>query len=327
MNFDCLVIIRSANERTVKLCKNLILLQGVSESQIVIVEEVPFSKSLAKSFAEGIKANYKWTFCVDADVLLRPKSILKMLEFAEAMPSDFLEVQGFVMDKFFGGPRPAGNHLYRTSFLSNALKHIPKEGIDIRPESRTLNAMANLGYPFKSVDYIVGIHDDYQYNFDIFRKCFVQAFKHGDRYNLFMTIWKQKAKIDQDFLIALKGFAAGVLHQGDIFINRDLRFFKEQFDLIGVPEKQEFETSNIDINTIEAQVQNWQVEPVYLQYFPSLKKIAPPIPKRKISGWERVKLKRKEMSIVSYKFYILGFLILKMGERLMLLVDRRKTQQ
>jgi len=327
MELNCLVIIRSANERTVSICKKLIIEQGIPENQILIIEEAPFSKALLKSFEEGIKANAKWTFCVDADVLLRPNSIRRMIGFAEEMSQDVCEIQGYIMDKFFGGPRPGGIHLYRTALLPLVLQQIPKEGVDIRPESRTLNAMAKLGYPFKSVDYLVGIHDDYQYNFDIFRKCFVQAFKHGDRYNLFMSIWKPKAKLDQDFEVALKGFAAGVLHQEEVFINRELSVYREQYNLAGIIEKEELNSENISLATVEEQIQSWELSPVYLSYFPDLKSIAPPIPERKLTGKDKLKLKKRNLSSSRYFFYLLGYLVKKAGERLMLWTDKNKADQ
>lgn len=325
MEQNCLVIIRSVNERTESLCKKLILQQGIPANQIIIVNEIPFSKALQKSFEEGMKANYKWTFCVDADVLLRPGSIEKMLGFAQSTDENTLEIQGFVLDKFFGGPRPAGNHLYRTSLLPMALKEIPNEGVDIRPESRTLTAMAKMGYPFKSVDYIVGIHDDYQYNYDIFRKCFVQAFKHSDRYALFMSIWKTQANFDQDFKVALQGFAEGVLHQGEVFINKDLQVFRDKFESAGLSEKAVLDVSGIRLETIEEKINSWKLDPAYLRYFPTLGSIAPPVPAKKKTRMERFAQKRKELSLPVYGIFIIGYWIKKVGEKLMLLGDKHKS--
>jgi len=41
------LIIRSAGERTVELCKKLILEQGVTEAQVFVVQEVPFRRPCA----------------------------------------------------------------------------------------------------------------------------------------------------------------------------------------------------------------------------------------------------------------------------------------
>ncbi len=76
---------------------------------------------------------------MDADVSVLPNAISGLLDVANKLAAEACEVQGLVLDKFFGVPRPAGNHLYRTSLLSKALGLIPPEAQDIRPENSTLN--------------------------------------------------------------------------------------------------------------------------------------------------------------------------------------------
>lgn len=323
---DCLVIIRSVGERTEALCKSLILEQGIGENQIVLVKVVPFSASLRMSFQIGIEKGYKWTFCMDADVMLRPHAIAKMIGYAEETAEEVCEIQGFVIDKFFGGPRPAGNHLYRTALLPLVIEQIPSEGINIRPESHALNAMAILGYPFKSVEYVLGIHDELQYNEDIFRKCFVQAFKHSDRFDLFMSIWKEKASVDQDFSVALAGLAAGVRHVGEVFINKDDEVFKIAFDKSGIKEKEPINPSEFPVEWVEKHTTQHVPHSTYLKYFPTLDKIAPPIPQKKISRREQLAQKRRILGFLKYSVYICLYWFKKIAERLMLSVDERSTK-
>ena len=85
----------------------MILEQGVQEKDLIIVREVPFSMSMKKSFEIGLERGKKWTFCIDADVLLRKHSIQKMIQFAENQKKNVCEIQGLVLDKFFSGPRGA----------------------------------------------------------------------------------------------------------------------------------------------------------------------------------------------------------------------------
>ena len=56
------LIIHSADERTFQLCQKLILEQGVPETQVFVVQEVPFSAAMRKSFEIGISEGRKWTF-------------------------------------------------------------------------------------------------------------------------------------------------------------------------------------------------------------------------------------------------------------------------
>lgn len=105
MRKEVCVVIRSVKERTEELCKKLIVEQGVPESQVFIVHEVPFAASMRKGFELGIESNCQWTYCIDADVLLRPGSMAQMLEAAQRADGMTCELQGVVYDKFFGGAR------------------------------------------------------------------------------------------------------------------------------------------------------------------------------------------------------------------------------
>ena len=61
---------------------------------------------------------------------LRKCSIL-----AEQQAKKVCEVQGYVLDKFYVGPRTAGNHPYRTSLSPKMIENIQYEGEDGRPET------------------------------------------------------------------------------------------------------------------------------------------------------------------------------------------------
>lgn len=266
---DITIIIRSVRERTEQLCKKLLLDQGIPESQVTIVREVPFSASMKKSFEIGIESGKKWTLCVDADVLSRPDSVQKMIEHAEEQKKNISEVQGYMLDKFFGGVRRGGYHLYRSSLLPKVLECIPTEGTDIRPETRTLKEMAKRGYPRAVVPYIVGTHDDEQYNFDIYRKAFVQAVKHLDRADLLVSHWKKNAEEDQDFKVALTAFSDSIRYTGETFINSNQELYKKKFEEAGFSEKEELKPDSISIQDIEDRVSQWDTDEKYYDHFPN----------------------------------------------------------
>jgi hypothetical protein len=273
--YSVTIIIRSAQERTEQLCQDLILAQGVDPGNVVIVRKAPFSAALRKSFEIGIERGLPWTFCVDADLLLRPGSIQCMLEFAEKQPENVCEVQGYILDKFFGGPRPGGVHLYRSSLLSKALSFMPKDGFDIRPEFQILQIMQSKGYPWVSVPYVVGLHDFEQYYRDIFRKCFVQAHKHEYLTDLFLSIWRDGAEDDMDYWVALQGFAAGIAHHADVRIDTRQFFLQQGFDGLQIKEKDPLPSGQISQDSIENIINSWIEPQLYQEKFPTKMGLVP----------------------------------------------------
>lgn len=244
------IIIRTAGERTEDLCKKLIEEQGVKE-QIFFTRETPFSAALRKSYEIGISEGRPWTFCLDADVLLRESSIQKLLRFAEAQPSNIFEVQGLVHDKFFTISRQAGNHLYRTSMLEEAIHLVPEEGRDIRPESYVLRTMQVKGFPYKTFPFIIGLHDFEQYYFDVYRKAFVQATKHLNYTENMVPLWKENLERDKDYEVALRAFTDGLLNRKDVFIDRKQNLYREKFEKLNIPEKKPVNTNIYDLFMIE----------------------------------------------------------------------------
>lgn len=251
------IIIRSVGERTEEVCRKLIIEQGIHQSNVLIIHEAPFSKAMKTAFEIGIERAKPWTFCVDADVLLRPNSIRQMLTYALKQKRHVCEIQGQVLDKFFNSVRSAGNHLYRTELLDKVIEKIPAEGVDIRPETYTLNRMAESGYPWVKVPLIVGLHDYEQYHRDIYRKCFVQSHKHSNHIDQFLQLWRKKAGNDEDYVTALSGLAYGIEYSGDVYIDvRDVNLEKS-FQKKGLIEKSEIILGEWSSDRVEHEIVNW----------------------------------------------------------------------
>jgi hypothetical protein len=263
------IIVRSAGERTIELCEKLILEQGIEKQNIFFVREVPFSAAMKKSFNLGISAGLPWTFCVDADVLLRPGSIDHMVEIASGLDDKVCEIQGMMLDKFFAGPRPGGIHLYRTLLLPEVLKRVPGEGTDIRPEFHTLKRMQAEGFPYAKVPYIVGIHDFEQYNFDIYRKCYVHGLKHIKHAEMLVSIWKDLSVTDDDFKVALKAFSDSIRHTEPAFINSKQDIYNRLFRESGFREKDELDPDAYSLTSIENIINNWIEPEAYMKKFPT----------------------------------------------------------
>ena len=221
------VVIRSIGERTEANCRALIASQ-VPEEHIVTIREHPFTTAVKKAFEVGLECGRRWTLCLDADVLLRSESVKNLLVIAEHTEKHVFEIQGNVFDKLFGGPKPAGNHLYRTALLARALDCLPPPGLSMRPETYMIKRMAESGFPWIQQDLVVGLHDYEQYYKDIYRKAIVHTRKHGCHISHLEAFWRRLADEDPDYRVALWGLRAGQIFDGHVEL--DVQQFPQEID-------------------------------------------------------------------------------------------------
>lgn len=237
INKNLTVIIRTVGERTTELCYELVKKQ-IAEENIHIISETPFTEAVRKTFEVGMRENRKWTFVVDADVLLKPTVIEKLVCHAETLDEYVFEIEARIIDKFLFSPREAGNHLYRTVLMEQALKYIPEPYSEIRPETYVKDAMKKDGFSWIVMENIVGIHDYEQYYTDIYRKSFIQAKKHFEQVSGILSDWKEKSIQDKDFLVALYGFEDGCNFKDIIAIDASLNsIFKDRLVELNISEK------------------------------------------------------------------------------------------
>lgn len=321
INDKVTVIIRSVGERTEQLCQALTLAQGICPANVVIVRESPFSAAMRESFAVGIERGRPWTLCNDADVLLRPGAVAQMVQLAEQQAENTCEIQGYILDKYYGGPRQGGVHLYRTALLPESLASIPAEGLNIRPESHTLEAMKAKGYPWVTVPYWVGLHDFEQYYRDIFRKCFVHAHKHQQSTELFLAIWRDGAADDVDYRVALHGFAAGIAHYDNVRIDTRQEIYQTQFAALQIAEKEELPAGNHSLDAIEHIITTWvELEP-YRRHFPTQMGLValdrkPAQALQSLSARERFSRRQSDVGTVRMLPYLIGWLLRRTGTRI-----------
>ncbi len=219
------VIIRSAKERTVDLCRTL-LTQQVSAQNVQVIQEVPFTAAIKKGFEIGLDYGLPWTLIVDADVLISENAVSELLALAEQEDETMILIHGKSLDKLMHGFRSVGLRLYRTAYLRQALAHIPQNDESIRPETTTIRrTKAAHGYISVQKDLISGLHDYEQYYRDIYRKAFVHAHKHRRHLSYLQAMWQRLAKEDPDYETALWGIQDGLAYQGKVSI--DTRQFSE----------------------------------------------------------------------------------------------------
>ncbi len=254
---DVKCIIRAVGERTINTCANLLESQ-IDTGQIVTVGNTPFPETLAASFRAGIAGGKKWTLCIDADVLPFPGSISALVQEAEAMDESVLEVQALVFDRFFGGWRPAGVHLYRTCHLPIALELLKDLQDEIRPETSLLEKMAEIGYTWRQSAIEFGLHDFEQSPQDIYRKCFIHAFKHVDLIPRMLSYWRTRAQNHEDFVSALEGLAAGIAFNGKVELDANASCFGETLRQYG-PVKGALKAMTIHQPQIAAQQEETEI--------------------------------------------------------------------
>lgn len=314
------VVIRSVHERTESACYNLILEQGISSSDIFIIHETPFSSALQKAYSIGIEKGKKWTLCVDADVLLRSGIISQMLQLADKMPEHVFETQGMIWDYLFGGPKEGGIHLYRTSLLPKALHFTSEAGFQARPENYILLRMKAEGHPFQRLNLVVGLHDFDQFYKDIFRKCFIHAYKHTKYISLLLPYWKTMVEHSEDFKIARLGLIAGMEHRDLTFqIDANNKEIERLFLELGIIEKSSLKTIwTTDI--VDTIVNTRSISNGFYQYFERDPDYFYDIEKRRA-------LKSIQRSLRSVPFFlkpiwIIGKVFLSIGRKIVFISEK-----
>jgi hypothetical protein len=197
---DITLVVRECGERTADACAALLSTRFPGH----VVHRVsgrPFNATLRSGLELGLREGRKWTLCIDADVLPLPR-LVDFVASADELPAGMLGMQALVVDNLLGVRRPAGNHLYRTELIAAALAHIPAAGA-LRPESAMIDAMARAGMPFRQSLDVIGLHDYEQYLRDIYAKAFLHGHKHRYLREHFEPVWRDLARSDDDFGIAL----------------------------------------------------------------------------------------------------------------------------
>ncbi len=215
---DVTLVVRECGERTADACAAL--LSAHFPGRVVHrVSGRPFHATLRSSLELGLREGRKWTLCIDADVLALPR-LVDFVAGAEELPAGMLGMQALVLDKLLGVRRPAGNHLYRTELIAAALARIPASGA-LRPESAMIEAMARAGMPFRQSADVVGLHDFEQYLRDIYAKAFLHGHKHRYLQGHFEPIWRELARTDDDFGIALAALDDAAREREIAIVGRD----------------------------------------------------------------------------------------------------------
>lgn len=258
------VVVRTAGERTVAACVALAEQQAPG-TEVVPIEEVPFSRAVEVAFELGVDRGRDWTLCLDADVVLRTGALAALVAAADAADPDAACVEGLVCDLLLARRRPAGCHLYRTSVLSRALATCRFDPGAIRPERHVKEQLAALGHPLVWSDVVVGLHDAEQWYADVFRTAHVVAHKFADEVEHWAGAWwrERGAAGDPDLLVAaLAASVAG--SSGDVPVI-DRRTYPDDIDqllaLVGLEERPPLGAADLSQQEVDARVASFTQHP------------------------------------------------------------------
>lgn len=204
------IVVRAAGERTAELASSLVREHALHGASTSVVAAGAFEHTLRASFESGIDASLQWTVTVDADVLIRKGALEELLTAAENMPESYFHAHGVVLDKISGVFRSAGNRIYRTALLRDALRQLPAAGERIRPESYVIDRMSRQGHASRHLPIVVGLHDFEQGFGDLYAKSFVHGQKHRSQVLDLLARSGRLRDEDQDFEVIIAGLIAGI---------------------------------------------------------------------------------------------------------------------
>lgn len=224
---NCTVVIRSAGERTTNWCKSIVD-TIFSPENVILIDERPQPKAIKRTFEIALDKNEPWTMVLDADVLLRPEGVLKLLDRAESLPANFYYHYGMIYDKLSNGFRSAGHMVLRTSLMAEARVLLPLAANEIRPDTFIQKAMARKEFHYYRDLVLVGVHDFEQSYQDFFRKGYLHGVKNHSKVNGFIAKWPDQWQNDLDYKAIKGGIEAGLQHQGELVL--DPAFYQEEYE-------------------------------------------------------------------------------------------------
>lgn len=221
---DVTVVIRYAGESTLTVLKNQVC-KEISEKNIFVIEERPFSKAVDTTFSIGLEQNKKWTLALDADLILIPGALKNILYSASKYPSNLYVFQGYILDKFKCSVRQGGPHLYLTENLSIARDLLRQSPESLRPESQLYHKMQNLNHQVIIEKKIFALHDFFQKPEDMYRKGYFHGIKHKN-WKKFLPLWLEKGKDEKDYEVGALGFMQGYIFGENVYPELE-KFLKE----------------------------------------------------------------------------------------------------
>ena len=205
---DVVVIVKTAGERTASASLTLLREQLPAE-RILVVDERESVHAIRRTYELGVERSACWTMTLGADALVRRGAVTEFVAEATRMPSHYFQIEARIFDKFTGLYRQAGQRIYRTALLRDAMPCVPQPGASMSSEYSVLLAMGSKGHPSRRVSLVVGLHDFEQYYHHIYVSAVVHAVKSPQLVPLILNRCLTYADRDADFRVVLWGLYDG----------------------------------------------------------------------------------------------------------------------
>jgi hypothetical protein len=110
--------------------------------------------------------------------LVSPGVLRYAMEAADKAGDEVFQMQGLIRDHVTGLIRCAGNRIYRTACLEEAIKHIPSPEEKVRrPESWVCKKMSEAGWLNVELPFLIADHGKEQWYRDVYRTAFIMRIK------------------------------------------------------------------------------------------------------------------------------------------------------
>lgn len=205
------VIQRHAGERT----QAAGLALALEQMHFVGAEAVtagPFPETLRRALETAVELGADWTVMLDADVLLFPSALPKLVRLAADHPSATASVAACCLDRFSGTVRLVGVRCYRTQAIGPALDLTGWEDT-IRPETRLLQLLTERGFPTYLTAQLVGIHGFEQFYRDLYRTAVVHGVKHRSKATSFIERSASVPTDDAETQVIVAGLREGLTRE------------------------------------------------------------------------------------------------------------------
>ena len=173
------LIQRHAGERTQEIGLRLASEQLPFEG-VAAVHAGAFPATLRRALETAVDIGADWTIMLDADVLVLPDALSRLVRLASEYPSDHACINACCFDRLTATVRSVGLRCYRTSLIPLALEQHGWEA-QVRPETALLGLLGDAGHPTAITSLLCGVHDFEQYYRDLYRTAVVHGVKFRER--------------------------------------------------------------------------------------------------------------------------------------------------
>ncbi|MGA8262216.1 MAG: hypothetical protein WB783_18580 [Arenicellales bacterium] len=183
-----------------------------------IIRENTHYAAVEKTYEIGLDNGRDWTFSVDADVILEPRMVERVLDDLFSSSEDVRVAHPGVIDKLYRLKRWAGIQIYRTDSLEElrGIFKLKKQQRQLKIEGACISELRGRGRKVAFMKRVVGLHDYYQYYRDLYRKFYLNAIRNQEMNRQAMRLWSYWCRFDDDYRVALAAMEKALEESRDL---------------------------------------------------------------------------------------------------------------